>query len=82
MALLELAKVSKSYPAATGGAELPILAGITLKVERGESVGVAQASYYGATLRENLPAALELFADLIRRPHLPADRKGTRRTSQ
>ena len=36
-----------------------------LGVERGESVGVAQATFHGATLRDNLPAALELFADLI-----------------
>lgn len=44
-----------------------------LGVERGESVGVAQATYHGATLRENLYSALGLFADLLRRPHLPAD---------
>jgi predicted Zn-dependent peptidase len=44
-----------------------------LGVERGESVGVAQATFSGATLRDNLPAALGLFADLIRRPHLPAE---------
>ena len=44
-----------------------------LGVERGESVGVAQATYSGATLRDNLPAALGLFADLLRRPHLPPD---------
>jgi predicted Zn-dependent peptidase len=44
-----------------------------LGVERGESVGVAQATFSGATLRDNLPAALGLFADLIRRPHLPPD---------
>lgn len=44
-----------------------------LGVERGESVGVAQATFHGATLRDNLPAALGLFADLLRRPHLPAD---------
>ena len=44
-----------------------------LGVERGESVGVAQATYHGATLRDNLYAGLELFADLLRRPHLPAD---------
>jgi predicted Zn-dependent peptidase len=44
-----------------------------LGVERGESVGVAQATFHGATLRDNLPAALGLFADTIRRPHLPAD---------
>jgi predicted Zn-dependent peptidase len=44
-----------------------------LGVERGESVGVAQATVSGATLRDNLAAALSLFADMIRRPHLPAD---------
>jgi predicted Zn-dependent peptidase len=44
-----------------------------LGVERGESVGVAQATFYGATLRDNLFAALTLFADLLRRPHLPVD---------
>jgi predicted Zn-dependent peptidase len=44
-----------------------------LGVERGESVGVAQATVSGATLRDNLSAALSLFADMIRRPHLPAD---------
>jgi predicted Zn-dependent peptidase len=44
-----------------------------LGVERGESVGVAQATFSGATLRDNLPAALVLFADLIRWPHLPPD---------
>jgi predicted Zn-dependent peptidase len=44
-----------------------------LGVERGESVGVAQATFSGATLRDNLFAALGLFADLIRRPHLPPD---------
>jgi predicted Zn-dependent peptidase len=44
-----------------------------LGVERGESVGVAQATFSGATLRDNLAAALVLFADLLRRPHLPSD---------
>jgi predicted Zn-dependent peptidase len=44
-----------------------------LGVERGESVGVAQATFHGATLRDNLAAGLGLFADMIRRPHLPAD---------
>lgn len=44
-----------------------------LGVERGESVGVAQATFHGATLRDNLAPALGLFADLIRRPHLPSD---------
>ncbi|HVT27363.1 MAG TPA: pitrilysin family protein [Lacipirellulaceae bacterium] len=44
-----------------------------LGVERGESVGVAQSTYHGATLRDNLYAAIGLFADMLRRPHLPAD---------
>jgi predicted Zn-dependent peptidase len=44
-----------------------------LGVERGESVGVAQATYHGATLRDNLYAGLALFADLLRRPHLPVE---------
>ena len=44
-----------------------------LGVERGESVGVSQASFSGATLKDNLPAGLALFADLLRRPHLPAE---------
>lgn len=44
-----------------------------LGVERGESVGVAQSTYHGATLRDNVYAAIGLFADLLRQPHLPAD---------
>lgn len=44
-----------------------------LGVERGESVGVAQATYHGATLRDNVYAGISLFADMLRRPHLPAD---------
>lgn len=44
-----------------------------LGVERGESVGTTQATFGGATLRGNLPFALELFADLLLRPLLPAD---------
>jgi len=44
-----------------------------LGVERGESVGVSQANFGGATLKDNLPAALVLFADLLRRPHLPPE---------
>jgi predicted Zn-dependent peptidase len=44
-----------------------------LGVERGESVGVAQSTYHGATLRNNVYAGISLFADMLRRPHLPAD---------
>ena len=44
-----------------------------LGVHRGESVSAAHVSLGGATLSKNLPAALRIYADLIRRPHLPAD---------
>src|SRR6201999_837722 len=43
-----------------------------LGVERGESVSVNHTSFGGATLSKNLWPALEIFADLLRRPHLPA----------
>jgi predicted Zn-dependent peptidase len=44
-----------------------------LGVERGESVSNSHTSFSGATLAKNLVPALEIFADLIRRPHFPAD---------
>ncbi|OHB72194.1 MAG: hypothetical protein A2V70_20770 [Planctomycetes bacterium RBG_13_63_9] len=44
-----------------------------LGVERHESISSAHTGLSGATLAENLPAALSIFADLLRRPHLPAD---------
>jgi predicted Zn-dependent peptidase len=42
-----------------------------LGVERSESVSSAHTSYSGATLADNLPQALEIYADVLRRPHLP-----------
>ena len=42
-----------------------------LGVERHESVSDAHTGYGGATLADNLPAALQIYADLLRRPHLP-----------
>ncbi len=45
----------------------------SLGVERGETVGVTQASFSASTLADNLFPALGIFADLLRRPHLPAD---------
>ncbi len=42
-----------------------------LGVERGESVGVSQASYSGSTIAESLMPALSIYADILRRPHLP-----------
>ena len=44
-----------------------------LGVERGESVSDAHASYSGATMARNLEPALAIYADLLRRPHLPDD---------
>ncbi len=42
-----------------------------LGVERGEGVSELHTNYRGATLAKNLPAALQIYADLLRRPHLP-----------
>lgn len=44
-----------------------------LGVERGESVSNSHTSFSGATLAKNLYPALEIFADLLRRPHFPED---------
>ncbi len=44
-----------------------------LGVERGESIFDSHTSYSGATLAENLPAALAIYADVLKRPHLPGD---------
>ena len=45
----------------------------SLGVEHNEGVSTAHASYSGATLAENLAPALDIFADILRRPHLPDD---------
>lgn len=44
-----------------------------LGLDRDESVGSMHTRFWGATLARNLPAALELYADILRRPHLPED---------
>jgi predicted Zn-dependent peptidase len=44
-----------------------------LGVERGETVGDAHVVFRGATLSRNLSAALEIYADIFQRPHLPED---------
>lgn len=44
-----------------------------LGVERGDAVGAAHTSFSGATLAKNLLPALAIYADLVRRPHLPED---------
>ena len=43
-----------------------------LGVERGESVGVARSTFSGATVYDSLLPALEIYADLLQRPLLPA----------
>jgi predicted Zn-dependent peptidase len=43
----------------------------SLGIDRSESVGTMHARFYGVTLARNLPAALEIYADVLRRPHLP-----------
>jgi predicted Zn-dependent peptidase len=44
-----------------------------LGLDRSESVGQLHLRFWGATLADNLPAALELYADILRRPHFPAE---------
>jgi predicted Zn-dependent peptidase len=41
-------------------------------LDRSETVGQLNMQFWGATLARNLPAALELYADVVRRPLLPA----------
>lgn len=43
-----------------------------LGLDREESVGVLHTRFWAATLARNLLPALELYADIILRPHLPA----------
>ena len=42
-----------------------------LGVDRDESVGQLHQRFWGATLASNLSATLEIYADILRRPHLP-----------
>lgn len=44
-----------------------------LGVDGGESVSVAHTSFGGAMLADNLSAAMKIYADMLRDPHLPAD---------
>ena len=43
-----------------------------LGVDRDESVGTINCQFWGSTVARNLPAALEIYADILQRPHLPA----------
>jgi predicted Zn-dependent peptidase len=44
-----------------------------LGLDRSESVGLMHTRFWGATVARNLPAALDIYADILRRPHLPDD---------
>lgn len=44
-----------------------------LGIDRSESVGVSQAAYRMCGVREALAPALSIYADILRRPVLPAD---------
>jgi predicted Zn-dependent peptidase len=44
-----------------------------LGLDRDESVGTLHVRFWGATLARNIAPALELYADVLRRPHLPED---------
>jgi predicted Zn-dependent peptidase len=44
-----------------------------LGLDRDESVGAMHMRFWGATLARNLPQALEIYADILRRPLLPED---------
>jgi predicted Zn-dependent peptidase len=44
-----------------------------LGLDRDESVGSLHTRFWGATLARNLPDALAIYADILRRPHLPED---------
>lgn len=44
-----------------------------LGVDRDESVGAINMRFWGSTLSRNLPAALDIYADILLRPHLPED---------
>lgn len=44
-----------------------------LGIERAEGVSELHTNYRGASLAKNLAPALAIYADLLRRPHLPAD---------
>src|SRR4029078_175161 len=44
-----------------------------LGIDREESVGAINMRFWGSTLARNLPAALDIYADILLRPHLPDD---------
>ncbi len=44
-----------------------------LGLDRDESVGALNMRFWGSTLSRNLAPSLDLFADILLRPHLPAE---------
>jgi len=44
-----------------------------LGLDRRESVGLMHTGFSAATVARNLPAVLEIYADILRRPHLPEE---------
>ncbi len=43
----------------------------SIGLDRDESVGQINMRFWGGTLARSVPAALELYADVLRRPHFP-----------
>jgi predicted Zn-dependent peptidase len=43
----------------------------SLGLDHSESVGQLHLRFWGSTLARSIPPALEIFADILRRPHLP-----------
>jgi predicted Zn-dependent peptidase len=44
-----------------------------LGADRGENVGALNTAFSAGSLARDLPAVLDIYADILRRPHLPAD---------
>lgn len=57
---------------ARGSRELS-LALDNLGVDSDESVGAVNMRFWGSTLARNVPAALDIYADILLRPHLPEE---------
>ncbi len=65
-----LAELSTRGAGDYGNRELT-LALDNLGVDRSGSAGNSHTRFWGSTVASNLPAALEIYADIVRRPHLP-----------
>ncbi len=47
-----------------------------LGLDRSESVGVMHTRFWGTTIARNLPAALDIYADILQQPHLAEEELG------